>query len=133
MVKSSGPIKKRPRAPTQFKAWRKYRDLTQEQLAERIGMTKTRVSLKETGKEPYDQYYLEAMADALRTDAASLLARDPGAEDSLHQLFDALSPAMRARALEVVRALKIADERPTPEPSPASTKSAKFRKTKQKR
>ena len=78
-------------------------------------MSKTRISLKERGEEPYDQHYLEALADALSTDVVSLLARDPEVEPDLRQLFDTLMPETRARALEVVRALKIADEKPTPD------------------
>jgi transcriptional regulator with XRE-family HTH domain len=131
MPKRLGVPKNQPLRPTQFRAWRKFRDLTQQQVADRIGTTKTRVSRKEAGKEPYDQYYLEALAAALNADVTSLLARDPSIEDSLYKLFDSLSEATRAKALEVVRALKIADEYGVPDNTAMEEHTKKFRITKQ--
>jgi transcriptional regulator with XRE-family HTH domain len=110
MSKRFETAKSRQMQPTYFKAWRKFRTLTQQQVADRIGTTKTRVSLKERGLEPYDQYYLEALADALNTDTASLLARDPYAEAGAYAVLDALKPETRAKAIEIIRALKIADD-----------------------
>lgn len=124
--------KARTRSPTYFKKWREFRGLTQDALAERIGMTKTRISMKERSEEPYDQYYLEALAEALNTDAPSLLARNPFDEDSLYKLLDQLSPATKAKAIEVVRALKIADERPAEPPAPIEAPAGKFRRVKRR-
>lgn len=41
-----------------FKEWREYRGLTQQRLADRLGTTKLRVSLKERGEESWDDAYL---------------------------------------------------------------------------
>ncbi len=109
-----------------LKAWRLFRGLTQDRLAERIRMTKTRVSLKERGLEPYDQLYLEAVARALETDPASLLGRDPHTEEDLRQLIASLPPATRARAIEIVRALKIADEKADAPPKTQTANSRNF-------
>lgn len=94
-----------PRKPTFFKEWRKHRGLTQDRLAERLGTTKTRVSMKETGEEPYDQDYLEALADALQTDAASLLMRNPLEPEAIWSVWDQAKPAQRRQIVEVAKAL----------------------------
>jgi transcriptional regulator with XRE-family HTH domain len=46
----------KPEKPTHFiKAWRKYRDITQERLAERIDATPGAISQLENGKINYTQ------------------------------------------------------------------------------
>ena len=58
-----------------LKAWRKYRGLTQEQLAERIGIARSYLTKIERGDRRYDQPFLEAAADALRCSVADLVTR----------------------------------------------------------
>lgn len=96
---------------TFFKEWRKFRNLSQDEVADRIGTTKTRVSNKETGKEPYDQFYLEALAEALGTDPASLITRNPTDEDQPWTLLESLKPTSREKAVEYMRLLKDKDDR----------------------
>lgn len=109
---------------TEFKNWRKYRGLTQQKLADRIGTTKTRVSMKENGREPYDQYYLEALSEALGASGPDLLARNPFTSDDLYSLIGGMSPEARKQALSVVRALTISPIETPREPSrPAEPKS----------
>jgi transcriptional regulator with XRE-family HTH domain len=91
-----------------FREWRKHRGLTQDQVAERMGTTKTRVSLKETGKEPWDQDYLNSLAHILACDPIDLLARNPGDPEAPWAIWDALRPDQRKRAIRVLKAL--ADE-----------------------
>lgn len=113
-----------PRKLTQFKNWRKYRNLTQQKLADRIGTTKTRVSMKETGKEPWDDYYLEALSEALDASAVDLLARNPFEGDDLATLLGRMSPEARKQAMQVVRALTISPvEPPSAEPKSTATKT----------
>lgn len=113
-----------PRKPTQFKNWRKYRNLTQQKLADRIGTTKTRVSMKENGNEPWDDYYLEALSEALGASGTDLLARNPFEGDDLATLLGRMSPEARKQALQVVRALTISPVEPPPtEPKPAAAKT----------
>jgi transcriptional regulator with XRE-family HTH domain len=83
------PRFKEPRLrPTFIKAWRLKKGLTQQQLADRVsnylaergndaGYTHASVGRLENGKIGYTQPILEAIADALETDPASLLIRDP--------------------------------------------------------
>lgn len=94
---------------TYFKEWRKAKHLTQEQLAERLGTSKTRISMKERGKEGWDNGYLAALANALGIEEpASLIMRNPLEEDAVWSLQDHLkkaTPAARQRILSVVETL----------------------------
>jgi transcriptional regulator with XRE-family HTH domain len=66
-----------PKRPTFIRQWRKHRGKTLEQLGEAVDMSHAQVSRIERGLQPYSQPVLEAIADALQTDPASLLMRDP--------------------------------------------------------
>jgi len=86
--------------------WRKFRSLTQEQLAERIGKTHGAISQLENGKIDYTQGMLEALSDALRCDPGDLLSRDPqveGAVIDLMRILRAATNADQAKALRVIR------------------------------
>jgi DNA-binding XRE family transcriptional regulator len=65
------------RRPNFFKQWRAHRGLSQEHLAERLDTSVASVSRIETGRQPYTQDYLEALASVLQTDPVSLRTRDP--------------------------------------------------------
>lgn len=104
------PKPKRQRQRHFIKEWRKFRRLTQEQVAERIGMSRENYSRIERGLVPYDQDFLELAAYALSADAASLLMRDPGQKDAPWSLLDSLKPATREKAIDMLRMMKKADE-----------------------
>ena len=89
-----------------FKAWRKYRGLTQEQLAERIGIARSYLTKIERGDRRYDQPFLEAAADALRCEPADLITRDPAEAEGIWSIWDTLTPPERVRAVAVLSALK---------------------------
>ncbi len=87
---------------TYFKEWRVYRDLTQEQLAERMGTTKAAVSKIELGQNLYNQSSLEAWAEALQCQPSDLISRDPESED-LRALIDQAPEAIRHLAILALR------------------------------
>jgi len=89
-----------------LKAWRKHRDLTQEQLAERIGCDQSLVSKVERYKHPYDQAYIEAAAEALNVEVVDLLIRDPSDPDGLWSIMDGLKPAQRVQLVEIGKTIK---------------------------
>jgi transcriptional regulator with XRE-family HTH domain len=89
-----------------IKEWRRHRGLTQEQLAERIGITKSYVSKIEAGKKRYDQPFLEAAAEALRCEPADLIIRDPSDPDGIWDIWDQLKPTQRAQVVEIAKTLK---------------------------
>jgi transcriptional regulator with XRE-family HTH domain len=88
-----GNPKKRRR--TFIRAWREFRNLTQEQLADRLNTTKANISRVETGTQGYTQDFLEACAEALSTDVASLLMRDPTKGAGMWSIWDQAKPAER--------------------------------------
>lgn len=60
-----------------LKAWRKFSGYTQGEVAERLKMKRQTVSRIENGTGPYDQHYLEGLADLVGCHAYELLMRAP--------------------------------------------------------
>ena len=89
-----------------IREWRKHRGLTQEQLAERIGISKPYLSKIETGSRRYDQPFLEAASEALRCMPADLLVRDPTDPQGLWSIYDGLTPIERSKLVEMARVLR---------------------------
>lgn len=81
--------------PTFIRQWRTHRGYTLERLAEMIGTTHATLSRVERGIHPYNQEMLELLADALMTDAASLIMRDPTKPSALWSIWDQAKPAER--------------------------------------
>lgn len=70
--KKHGPLKR-----TFFKQWREALELSQEDVADRMGTSGASVSRVENGETPYTQDWLEALSDALGVSEPDLLTRDP--------------------------------------------------------
>ena len=94
------------RQPHYIKEWRKYRGLTQEQLAERIGIARSYLTKIERGTRRYDQPFLEAAADALRCEPGDIIMRDPTEQDGIWSIWDTLNPLERQQAVAVIRAIR---------------------------
>jgi transcriptional regulator with XRE-family HTH domain len=75
--KTIGKIDQRPRRPTFLREWREYRNLTQDQAAEKIGIDRSTLSKIERGGVTYNQPFLEAAADAYSCTPADLISRKP--------------------------------------------------------
>lgn len=85
--------------------WRKFRnDMSQEQLANRIGSTKSSISRWETGERDITMGALAAIAEALQCEVPDLY-RDP-ARPSADALLRGSSEALRAQAFRLIEALK---------------------------
>lgn len=97
---------KEPRYRTTFiRQWRKHRDMSLEKLAERVPMDKGNLSKVERGYLPYNQEMLERIADALGTDVASLLIRDPTEPEAIWSLWDRARPGERRQIASVAETL----------------------------
>jgi transcriptional regulator with XRE-family HTH domain len=96
---------KRQRRLTFIKQWREHRNLTQDDLAERLETSKASISRIESGQQAYTQDFLEACADALNTDPASLLMRLPpkDGEETMWSLWEKAKQGERQMIENIVR------------------------------
>ena len=95
--------KRRTFRRTYIREWRKFRRLTLEKLAERLEMTASHISMLERGERPYVQETLEAIANALGTDAASLLMRNPLDPEGLWSIWDQAKPGQRQMIVDIAK------------------------------
>lgn len=79
---------------TFLKEWRDYRQLTQEQAAERLNVSRTLLSKIENAKSPYTQGFMEAAAEAYQADVADLIMRDP--RSPVWSIYDTLKALPKA-------------------------------------
>jgi transcriptional regulator with XRE-family HTH domain len=98
-----GKKTKTKRRTTHIKDWRKFRGLTQEQLAERLGLTQATVARIERGDIAYTQPVLEAMAEALMCEPADLIMRDPSKPGSIWSIWDQIPTTERDQAARVLQ------------------------------
>jgi transcriptional regulator with XRE-family HTH domain len=97
---------KKQESPRHFlREWRKHRELTQEALADRVGVSREYVSMIEKGKRKYDQPYLEAAAAAMNCTPADLIMRNPTDPEALWSIWDQIPPTERGTARAVLNAL----------------------------
>lgn len=95
------------RGPSHFiKQWRKFRKMTQEKLADEIGVAVSTISQLESGKQGYSQATLEALAEALQCDPADLLMRNPTQADPLWAIWDGLDAPARNQLTEIASTFK---------------------------
>jgi len=97
--------KTRARRRTFFKEWRVHRGLSQEQLADRLETSVASISRIENGTQPYTQDVLEALADALNTDPASLLMRNPEDPEAMWSIWDQAKKGERQLIEELARSV----------------------------
>lgn len=96
---------KQPLRPIFMRQWRKHRGLTLKQVAESVGVKHPTLSRIETGKQPYSQGILEAVADRLNTDVASLLMRDPTAPEPIWTIWELAKPGERRMIVDIARTI----------------------------
>lgn len=68
--------------PNYLRAWREFRKLTQEKLAEAVGTNANMIQYLETGERGLSAKWLRRLAPALDTTPGMLLDHDPHALDS---------------------------------------------------
>jgi transcriptional regulator with XRE-family HTH domain len=68
--------------PVYLRAWREYRELTQEQLAEKVGTNANMIQYLETGERGLSTKWARRLAPALDTTPGMLLEHDPFNLDS---------------------------------------------------
>lgn len=90
---------------TFIRQWREHRGLTLEQLADRLDTTPSHLSMLERGIRGYTQNTLEAIAEALQTDTASLLMRDPSKDDAIWSVWEHAKPGDRHKIVQIARTI----------------------------
>jgi transcriptional regulator with XRE-family HTH domain len=86
--------------------------LTQEQLADRVGVAVSTISQLETMKQGYSQPTLEAIADALGCEPADLLMRKPPSKDDddpnngIWSIWEKLDVPARNQVVEIAKTFK---------------------------
>lgn len=95
--------KSKPRRRTFLRQWREKKGLTQEQAADRIGITQGQLSRIERGDTPYNQDFLEQAAEAYQCDPADLIMRDPLLPDAVWSIVDQLKVATPEQREDVRR------------------------------
>ncbi len=86
-----------------FKEWRKYRGLSQDRLADRLGTTGATVSRMENGQVQYNSGYLQAMAEALDCEPRDLFY--PPDRPSADKLLEKASPEMQQKVYSLIEEL----------------------------
>lgn len=77
--------------PNYIKEWRRFRGMTQTELADQIGMAMSHLSRIEVGRVAYTQQVLEKIAAALGCGPADLIARNPEGGADIMELWASLS------------------------------------------
>lgn len=98
---------------TFIKQWRLKRGLSQRKLAARMEVepggdeviSHVSISRIETGKQPYSQPILEALAEALSVTPAMLIENDPNKEGLVIDLVRRLDDEKRKQALDFLKFL----------------------------
>ena len=93
--------------PHYIREWRKHRGLTQDQLAERIGIGRSYLTKIENGARRYDQPFLEAAAFALCCEPGDIITRAPTDPEGIWSIWETLPPAERVRAVAVLKAMRL--------------------------
>ncbi len=88
-----------------LKEWRQYRNLTQEQLAERVGWGVSNVSQLETGRQGYSQEGLERLAEALQCEPGHLLSVNPTKDDAIWSVWELAKPGDRLKIVDIARTI----------------------------
>jgi transcriptional regulator with XRE-family HTH domain len=91
------------RRPHYIAAWRERANLTQYQLAELIGTNPGNLSRVETGKQPYTQDMLEAIAAVLKISPAALIAQDPKDPTGMWELWGKATRDQRQQIADLAR------------------------------
>lgn len=103
MAKRVQPRFKNQRPTYFFREWRKFRGLTQEQLAERIGVSTATISQLESGKQGFTDNTLEALAAELHCGPGDLLMRNPLDTAAPWTIWENIKPERRMQALEILK------------------------------
>lgn len=88
-----------------LKQWREYRGLTQEALADRVGMSVSNISQLERGLQGYSDDGLSALAEALQCEPGQILNVDPTDDDAIWSIWERAEPGQRKIIMDVAKSI----------------------------
>ena len=92
--------------PNNLKAWREYREMTQEDLAGAVGTTQHQIAYLESGERGLSAKWLRRLAPALDTTPGILLDHDPNDLDSdMVEIWATASNRQKKQFAEIARAI----------------------------
>jgi transcriptional regulator with XRE-family HTH domain len=100
---------RRPHKPSanHLRAWREFRGLSQEELAEKVGTAGNVISLLESGERGLSDKWLRKLAPALGTTPGYLLDHDPNDIDAAFlEAALAVPKEDRAKVLSILQAFR---------------------------
>lgn len=87
-----------------LRAWREFRKMSQDDLAQRLDTAKGVISLLENGKRPLSDKWLRRLAEVLETQPGHILDLDPAQLDNdIVDIWTRIPERDRARAARVLR------------------------------
>lgn len=87
-----------------LRAWREFRNMSQDDLAEKLGTAKGVISLLENGKRPLSDKWLYRLADALNTRPGHILDVDPNDLDNdILEIWATIAKRDRGQAASILR------------------------------
>lgn len=93
--------------PNHLRAWREYRHLTQDELAEAVGCSKASIGHWESGARRLTDKWLPALAKALSTSTGYILDHDPNdLPTDVLDVWASIPETEKPRALEILRAFR---------------------------
>lgn len=93
--------------PNHLAAWREFRRMTQEDLAEKVGTTASQISMLETGERGLSAKWLRRLAPILGTTPGHLLDHDPKTIDNdVFDIWVSIDKRDREAALRMLRSLR---------------------------
>jgi transcriptional regulator with XRE-family HTH domain len=99
------PVKKplHSRSPTFLREWREFRDLSQEEVADRLEIDRTTLSKIERRLLPYNQDFLERAALVYGCEPADILNTNPMKPAPPRLVFEALKSATPDQRQQITR------------------------------
>ena len=102
MAKRKNP--KREFNPTKIRQWREFRDMTQAELGEKVGLSEGHISMLENGKRGYTQPTLEAIAKVLGCMVSDLIDHDPNIDGEEWEAWLEADTATRKKMVRLLLA-----------------------------
>jgi transcriptional regulator with XRE-family HTH domain len=87
-----------------LRAWREFREMSQEELADRLDTAKGVISLLENGKRPLSDKWLRRLAEVLETNPGHILDVDPNELDNdIIDIWTRIPERDREQAARILR------------------------------